>query len=421
MNDGASRFSLLRRPSRRVAISFFAATLGIGSGVTAVACSSADPTTDSNLPNPVLPDGGTLTRADVLNAFVSCLTGQIDQFVADVTAFDAAATTYAATPADDAAATGAKNAWRTAMKSWQRIEPMQLGPLKPTGNPGAKSYAEDIYSWPLLGRCSIENGLVDKIYETGVSSVLAYARGLTASEYLLFYTGDDNACGAAAPINSAGKWTAIAPELHARKAGYLSAVTKDLLTRATSLRNEFAPSGGNFTSEYVTAGKGSKVYATEQMAFNAAADALFYLEYTVKDIKVGKPAGVAGCVGLATCPDDTESIYAGASKEHLRNNLMAARYFLFGCSDTGDGIGFDELLRGVGADATSAQLKVDLDAAVAALEAIPNEDLRVVILADPAPVRALYVAVKKVTDRLKTEFVSLLDLELPQRAEGDND
>jgi hypothetical protein len=36
-------------------------------------------------------------------------------------------------------------------------------------------------------------------------------------------------------------------------------------------------------------------------------------------------------------------------------------------------------------------------------------------------VRALYDAVKGVTDVLKTEVVTVLDLELPQKVEGDND
>ena len=43
---------------------------------------------------------------------------------------------------------------------------------------------------------------------------------------------------------------------------------------------------------------------------------------------------------------------------------------------------------------------------------------------DAAPhtqVRALYDAVKGVTDLLKTELISVLDLELPTSLEGDND
>ena len=40
---------------------------------------------------------------------------------------------------------------------------------------------------------------------------------------------------------------------------------------------------------------------------------------------------------------------------------------------------------------------------------------------DPASVRALYDAVKRVTDLLKTEFVGVLDLSRPMGAEGDND
>jgi hypothetical protein len=40
---------------------------------------------------------------------------------------------------------------------------------------------------------------------------------------------------------------------------------------------------------------------------------------------------------------------------------------------------------------------------------------------DKASVRAFYDALKGVTDLLKTEVVTVLDLELPQTLEGDND
>ena len=40
---------------------------------------------------------------------------------------------------------------------------------------------------------------------------------------------------------------------------------------------------------------------------------------------------------------------------------------------------------------------------------------------DVASVRAVHAAVKNLTDVLKTDFVTVLDLELPKKAEGDND
>jgi uncharacterized protein len=40
---------------------------------------------------------------------------------------------------------------------------------------------------------------------------------------------------------------------------------------------------------------------------------------------------------------------------------------------------------------------------------------------DPASVEALYFALKDVADLLKSDFITTLDLELPQAVEGDND
>ena len=40
---------------------------------------------------------------------------------------------------------------------------------------------------------------------------------------------------------------------------------------------------------------------------------------------------------------------------------------------------------------------------------------------DPSRVRALHAAVKAITDPLKTEFLTVLNLDLPKVSEGDND
>ena len=62
-----------------------------------------------------------------------------------------------------------------------------------------------------------------------------------------------------------------------------------------------------------------------------------------------------------------------------------------------------------------------MTAALAAVDAIPQGDLGAALRDDPARVRALYDAVKKLSDDLKSEFVTVLDLELPRKVEGDND
>ena len=59
--------------------------------------------------------------------------------------------------------------------------------------------------------------------------------------------------------------------------------------------------------------------------------------------------------------------------------------------------------------------------AIVAADAVPHDDLAKALNTAPTSVLDLHAAVKSITDLLKTEFVSVLDLEAPQSVEGDND
>jgi hypothetical protein len=54
-------------------------------------------------------------------------------------------------------------------------------------------------------------------------------------------------------------------------------------------------------------------------------------------------------------------------------------------------------------------------------DALSDDSLAVALANDKASVTALHAAIKKVTDALKTEIVTVLDLEIPKVVEGDND
>jgi hypothetical protein len=57
----------------------------------------------------------------------------------------------------------------------------------------------------------------------------------------------------------------------------------------------------------------------------------------------------------------------------------------------------------------------------AALQAIPEGKLEDELRAKSAAATALHTALRKLGDLLKTEVVTVLNLELPARVEGDND
>jgi uncharacterized protein len=61
------------------------------------------------------------------------------------------------------------------------------------------------------------------------------------------------------------------------------------------------------------------------------------------------------------------------------------------------------------------------DAAVATLEAIEEDDLALTLTADYPSLLAHLEALRALSNTLKTELLSTLDLELPKSLEGDND
>ena len=367
------------------------------------------------------PTGGStvVTRAVLLDAITTCNIELLDSFRDAAEELDTAA---AAAKNDPAAQDNARAAWTKAIDVWQKAEVFQFGPAGPSATPGGKALRDYVYSWPLVSRCLVEQTLVSKAYEKPDfgTTALVNMRGLASTEYLLFYTGTDNACSPATNINASGQWAALTPaELAARKAHYSSVLASDVARAARDLVKAWSPDGGNFKAQIANAGESGSVYTTEQMALNAVSDAMFYVESQVKDAKLARPLGLLNCDDT-TCPDAVESRFARRSRQHIRNNLLGLRMLLAGCND-GEGVGFDDLLTAVGASSLAGRMTSDLDAAIAAADALKSDDMASEIGTDIAAVQNLHAAVKKVTDAMKTEFVSVLDLELPTALEGDND
>jgi predicted lipoprotein len=368
---------------------------------------------------PLAGDAG-LTRAGVLGAFGACAYDLSRDFRARAETFERRTATLAAAPSGENLAV-ARAAWEDAIDVWQRIELYQFGPAAPVTSPGGKDLRAQIYSWPTVSRCPLEQGLVNRTFEQPTFTTDSPTnRGLYAAEYLLFYPGTDNACGAGSAINTSGAWAALGTAgLAQRKGEYAHAIALDLVSRARTLETAWAPSGGNFGKELVNAGSATGLFASQQLAFNTVSDALFYIEIATKDMKLGKPSGLRMC-DTPTCPEALESPWAKRSKIHVRSNLVGAQMLVLGCA-AGGNVGFDDLLSAMGRGDVAARLATAFTEAIAAVDAIPDADLDATLARDPVVVQSLYLAFKKITDIIRTDFVTVLDLEIPKVVEGDND
>jgi uncharacterized protein len=372
----------------------------------------------SNAPSSSGPDAGSFDKPALLGAFASCAVGRYQTFLEKAQALRAQADSASPEKIGDV-----QNAWKATMEAWQQTEALTFGPLAMNSSPGGQELRAGIYAWPLASRCAIEQGLVQKQYEDPNFAIVSFAntRGLGALEYLVFYTGSDNACPADNPINKPGAsaWSNLdSTEIAARKRAYAKVVAQDLEKRAQTLVLEWSSSGKNFTNEFTTAGRGSRIYTREQMAFNAVSDAVTLLSLDLKNMKVGKPAGIVSCT-TASCPDAIEHPIAKTSIQSVRANLQSLRAVLVGCSADAQALGFDDLLRAVGAGDFAAKLVAHLvDAETKAAAVSSLEDA---VASNPASLRAIYDALKLLEIDLKTDFVTILNLELPKIVEGDND
>ncbi len=374
-------------------------------------------------------DYGPLTpasRHDVVVASGACAVKTLEAAAAAIEALSAASAERVKSPSDDAVASKARAAFASALDAWSEAEVIGFGPAggstaSASPTPGGQDLAPAIYGWPLVSRCEIDKLLVSQGYAAPdfTKASLLPTRSLAALDYLHFYSAHDQGCGATHAI--AAPFAALSgDELAARRASYAGVVAADSAQRARALSKLWSPASGDFVAQLSAAGQGGALFATDQLALNAISDAMFHVDQRVKDRKLGQPLGLIDCA-KATCPEAVESQWAGHSRESLRRNLLGFRRLATGCAEGGAGVGFDDLLFGLGQQAAAEQLRLLVDQAIRAVDAVPYESLSAALAGSPLSVTAARDAVKRLTDFLKSDFLTLLDLEPPKSLEGDND
>ncbi|MFP4598742.1 MAG: imelysin family protein [Persicimonas sp.] len=374
-------------------------------------------------------DGGEDTEAAEARRAVLAHLGEevilptYEDFEARAEALSEAAEDYSNSLSDDDRE-AVQQAWAEAIDVWQRAEMFQVGPAAAMGtSPGAEDLRDQIYSWPIVNPCRVDQEIVRENFADpqAFADEPVNVRGLDAMEYLLFFEGTDNACAPNSTINTDGSWDALdEAELQSRRAEYAHAVALDLQNRATELREAWDPEGGDFLSELATAGDGSTTFSTSQEALNAVSNAMFYLDKETKDMKLAQPAGLVDCVE-DVCPEERESRFADRSLTHVRNNLAGfAQLYHGGEADDEEALGFDDLIRGLGATDLADDMSGRIADAIDTADAV-DSTMAEALASNPQDIVDVYDGVKNVTDLYKSQFFDVLDLEVPQRGEGDND
>jgi predicted lipoprotein len=283
-----------------------------------------------------------------------------------------------------------------------------------------KTLRDRIYGWPLLATCSLDRDTASRFADPSsydIAAKLVNARSLAAIEYLIYVDSPDHTC-----LQTPAGWDALGANLPRARCRLAEAIAIDVAAQAELLETAWRADGGNFVGELSTAGTSSSSIPSAQEGINRISDAMFYTDKMIKDMKLGETSGitinVCGTVG-EPCLREVEHPISDRATFAIRANLVALREAFTGTAAV-DGPGFDDFLIGVGHPEVAQSMTADLDAAIADANALPDSFLTA-LSTDYQQIVTTHAAVKQLTDDLKTQFLTLLNLEIPNDVATDND
>lgn len=317
----------------------------------------------------------------------------------------------------EAAQRAAQRAFTSAMDAWQRAEMVLVGPAA-MDDRTPRNY---VYGWPLLAPCELDRDVASRWADPAshdVARELVNARSLAAVEYLLYPTSEQHSCVAAPP-----GWEALGPALPRARCRLAQALAVDVAAQTAALHAAWRADGGNYVGVLAQAGRAGSSLPSAHAAVNLISDAMFYVDRMVKDMKLAEAAGIAvnACdVVQAPCLREVELRFSDRATSALRQNLLALREVFTGSVAGEQGLGFDDFLIAVGHAELAERMVSNLDAALARAAELP-ETFVGALATDYAKVVALHAAVRAFTDDLKSQFLTVLALEIPDDAATDND
>ena len=164
------------------------------------------------------------------------------------------------------------------------------------------------------------------------------------------------------------------------------------------------------------------------------------MDTLVKDLKLGIPAGIHdGCSDHA-CPERVESRFARNSLANVRANVAV---FLDLFNGGEDGSGFDDLIDHEGHSDVSDRFQANADEVIEAIDdatdALYDELIAIDTNSEAAACMNAFAEpdsgesgdglagcritglLKRITDDLKIDFVTIVDVDIPGSAQTDND
>jgi predicted lipoprotein len=311
----------------------------------------------------------------------------------------------------------ARAAFTSAIDAWESAEAVLVGPAAMDN----KALRGLIYSWPLISPCELDRDTASRWADPNsydLATELVNSRSLSAIEFLLYPPNDNHNCTTTPP-----GWTALGADLPRARCRLALVLATDVAAQAQTLSTAWKPDGGNYAGELAKAGTGDSSIATAQAAVNLVSDGLFYLDSMTKGMKLGESSGILvnACQTVQEpCVREVELRYADRSTISIRRNLAAFRQVFTGTTPAGDGVGFDDYLAFAGHKDLADRMVANLDAAIAKATALPDSFLGA-LTTDYASVTAAYHAVDAVTDDLKSQFLTVLALDIPDDVATDND
>lgn len=307
-------------------------------------------------------------------------------------------------------------AFAEAMLVWEELELMQVGPAASSlTSPIGEDLRDEVYSWPSVNPCRVDQVSVEGGWESAsfFENNLVDAYGLDALEYML-YAGADNACPNQIDINADGSWDALGADgVAVRRAGLARAIVARVQTTNGALIQAWDPAGDDLGGQLALGTDGP--LGSEAAGINAVYRGLFYLESVTKDEKLAHPLGLVDCAA-ETCAEDVELPFSQLSTAAVAANLRGFRLVFTG----GEGVGLDDLLDELGHGDLSVSLLEDVDHAIVLADAL-SMPIDAALVDDLDALVALHEAVREITDALKGDLATVLSLDIPDEAAGDND